>query len=426
MAVRTRYVRRVSQAAIEAIRPSRALVVVGVASLVCGAAVGRWLLPSRNDAAAASAPQAPPPARTLVGKPGPWGQFRFVRIGIEPPPEHLDAEQDFGRARWFFGGLAPAEVQMFLRSLRPEAEVLRALIEDSAWAATPEGTWVAPTDQALLDLDPDTRSRIYGALSPFSQNSQRHPVPLRPDSVAERMATSGLPADSLALVRRLMYPAGAWVFFADAPFVLGRLPRLEQRRRFIAMLARNSTYLVTLSVDDRSDVDSVARYWSPGGRLGDAAPLLRSLTRVPGGSELDLAHLLPPMARRRIFTYAHPPPGGVVDLRNCFWTAMNFWNEQPEDRFTDAQEMMTVLRADYQRVVDPSYGDVLVLMDRNGAPFHAASYLADELVFTKNGHTQFHPWMYATVDELRELYAAMSPRSLPFELVYWRRRAAPP
>jgi hypothetical protein len=84
--------------------------------------------------------------------------------------------------------------------------------------------------------------------------------------------------------------------------------------------------------------------------------------------------------------------------------------------------MVKVLRAEYDKVVEPAFGDVLVLLGRDGQPFHAATYLADDVVFTKNGHTQFHPWMYATVDELRQLYAAMSPRSLPFDLVYHRRR----
>jgi hypothetical protein len=422
MPVRNRYVRKVSQEAIRVIRPARTLVAVGVVSMACGALVGHWLLPARNTAAAAGVPKQQPPPQARVGKPGPWGRLRFLRIGIEPPPEHLDADQDYGRARWFFGGLTPQAVQLFLRSLQPEASVLRALIEDSGWQGTPEGTWVTPSDQALLGLDPAARARIYTALSPFPQNSQRFPVPLRPDSLAERIESSGVGADTLALWRKLIYPAGSWSFFADAPFVLRRLPDLEQRRRFIGMLARNFTYLVSLEIDARSDLAGIGAYWSGKHGREDFGPLLRSLARVPGGSELDIAHLLPPTARRRVFTYARPPAGGGVDLRNCYWTAMNFWSEQPEDRFTAGPEMMRVLRAEYDKVVEPTFGDVLVLLDKDRQPFHAASYLADDLVFTKNGHTQFHPWMFATVDELRQLYAAMSPRSLPMELAYYRRR----
>jgi hypothetical protein len=403
------------------LRPTALVTAVGLASLIVGMTAGRFLLPARSENPPVD--QSPPArVRTFVGKPGPWGQLHFVQIGIEPPPDQLDAERDYGRPLWFFRSLSRPQTEQLLRAAHPPANALRALLDESFWKETPEGTWVGPTDEALLGLDPASRGRIYGALADIPQNTQRFPVPMRPDSIAERTGSSRLQPTTLDLWQRLLYPSGKWIFFADAPFVLSKLPQLEERRRFISMLARNVTYLVSLKVDASADIEGIARYWTFRGRSKESGPLLQSLSRVPGGSELDLAHLLPPMARRRIYTYAKPSPNGVVDPRNCFWSAMNFFAETPEDRFTNADEMMRVLTAEYQLVDEPTFGDVVVMFDAQNQPIHAASYLADNLLFTKNGHTPFHPWMYATLDEIHELYSAMLPRSLPFTIRNFRRR----
>jgi hypothetical protein len=394
----------------------------GLIAMSAGMYAGRFLLPARSEEAPVDPAKVARARRTFDGKPGAWGRLRYIRIGIEPPPDQLDAEHDYGHPRWFFRSLSRRQTEQLLRAANPPPSALQALVEQSFWQETPQGTVVGPSDEALLTLDPASRQRIYSALADVPQNTQRFPVPMRPDFLAERMESSGLKSGTLALWQKLLYPSGSWLFFADTPFVLSHLPQLDERRRFISMLARNVTYLVSLQVDPGSNIEDIARYWTFSGRAKDCGPLLKSLTRVPGGSELDLAHLLPPMARRRIYTYAKPTPKGVTDVRNCFWTAMNFFNETPEDRFTDADEMMKVLKTEYDTVTEPAFGDVVVLFDSRNQAIHAASYLADNLLFTKNGHTPFHPWMYATLDDIQELYAAMLPRSLPFTFGIYRRR----
>jgi hypothetical protein len=420
---RQQRVRKLDVEAAPSVRPSwPAVVIASLVVLAGGLLAGRFLGRGRSEAASLPAP--PLPANRIVdGGPGPWGQLRYARIGIQPRDEQMGAEQDFGRARWFFGRQSRDRVAALLHNVDLPPAILSALMNRAAWEETPGGTLIDPPEETLLGLEPAARARLYEALAPFAENQQRFPVPLRPELLNERLETSSLTDGTLKLFRRLLYPKDSWLLFSDTPFVLSHIPELKERARFLSTLARNMTYLVTLHVDVRSDIEGLARYWGFDGRAKDLTPLLQSLARLPGGSDLDLAHLLPPLARRRVFTYPTAVPG-QRDVRNCFWTAMNFFNETPDDRLAEAEEMVRVLSTEYERVDNPAFGDVVFITGDDHAPMHAASYLADQLVFTKNGSLPFHPWMYMKVSELIDLYSVMSPVRQELSVSYYRRKRA--
>ena len=50
--------------------------------------------------------------------------------------------------------------------------------------------------------------------------------------------------------------------------------------------------------------------------------------------------------------------------------------------------------------------------------FHVAVYLADDLVFTKNGTSPVAPWAIMPIDRLKAFYASRSPN---LRLIYHRR-----
>ena len=404
MAVRRQRVSKVEVDTPVVVRPSwPAVVIASLIVLTGGLAAGRFLGRGRSEAASLPAPLRPSPNRIVDGATGPWGQLRYARIGIQPREEQMGAEQDFGRTRWFFGGQSRARVLSLLHNAELTSAVLTALVDHAEWEENPGGTIIDPPEEVLLGLEPATRARLYEMLAPFPQNQQRFPVPLQTDLLAERLDTSGLADGTLKLFRRLLYPKDRWTLFSDTPFVLSHLHDLKERGHFMSMLARNMTYLVTLHVDVRSDIESLAKYWGFDGRAKDLTPLLQSL------------------ARRRVFTYPTAVPG-KQDVRNCFWTAMNFFSETPDDRLSETEELVRVLHSEYERVDQPAFGDVVFVTGDEGTPVHAASYLADQLVFTKNGSLPFHPWMYMKVGELIDLYSVMSPVRQELSVSYYRRK----
>lgn len=60
----------------------------------------------------------------------------------------------------------------------------------------------------------------------------------------------------------------------------------------------------------------------------------------------------------------------------------------------------------YEPVPDePVFGDVIVFSDPETlVPFHACVYLADRLIFTKNGQSLLRPWVLMRLDDLAVSY----------------------
>ena len=49
--------------------------------------------------------------------------------------------------------------------------------------------------------------------------------------------------------------------------------------------------------------------------------------------------------------------------------------------------------------------DIVFFQKADATVMHAAVYLADNVVYTKNGGSNLHPWMLSTIPELQDLYS---------------------
>jgi hypothetical protein len=78
------------------------------------------------------------------------------------------------------------------------------------------------------------------------------------------------------------------------------------------------------------------------------------------------------------------------------WLCLVFW-QNPDDRFLNAAVALKTLKADYF-IVETYFelGDKIVFLDEKGDLFHAAVYIADNLVLSKNGISAMAPWTLMT------------------------------
>jgi len=96
---------------------------------------------------------------------------------------------------------------------------------------------------------------------------------------------------------------------------------------------------------------------------------------------------------------------------------LNFFSKQPDDRFCNPAEVLRALTHDYYRVYsNPLLGDVVEFVDETGNARHAAVYIADDFVFTKNGVSSSRPWMLMRLGELKSYY----PTRKPLQVLFYR------
>ena len=223
-------------------------------------------------------------------------------------------------------------------------------------------------------------------------------------------------------MRQLTYPQAGNLCFADAA-AFAELATPDETKCLVKSLWRVSTFMIKLRVDPSTDVDALMKYW---GALGPAQiykPLVESMSRVPEGATMNISYFLPPFARLRLYTYPNPRDRDII-RQDCFWSSMNFFNSTPDNGFFDPNYTLQVLKSDYARINDGSrrYGDLLLLLGQNDQALHMCVYVADDVVFTKNGANTQQPWVLMKLPEMLGGYEAEK----PFKVVTYRRTAPVP
>ena len=89
---------------------------------------------------------------------------------------------------------------------------------------------------------------------------------------------------------------------------------------------------------------------------------------------------------------------------------MNFFNEKPDIRLSNFDYARQVLStAYYETHEERSYGDLIVLLDANQTTVHACVYIADDVVFTRNGADYLQPWVLMKMPDVLAHYASEKP-----------------
>ena len=310
-----------------------------------------------------------------------------------------------------------------------------ARLRSSARSAAPvPGLFVVPDAELVGRLAPDIRARLYlwlgrSALSGYTD------APINFDQVSSYRFYgdspddwfSGLAPDTRRLVDPYVYRHDGFMYFADIEQVRSRIDDPDELQRLAKRLLRHATLLVHVKVPSPAAVETMAEYWGRGGRRTDLRPLLESLARGAGTDPgpqglIDVSHLLPPLARQHLYRYPRPT---VEDLErpllaNCLWTALNFFNAEPDDRYLDPEVAMAALKRDYYLVQDNfQLGDVVVFSDARGNLVHVAVYLAADLLFSKNGTSALSPWSILPIDRLAGHYVEYAD---DWKITYHRRK----
>lgn len=381
-----------------------------------------WML--RSDSAPALRAIRPPAHAAAQATPahsGPWGQLDSSRILIEPPedfvpPFYLTAQP----LRWTFTGATDITLSALWQAAGLSPLERQALDQPARREVTATGIVLQPDRELVLALSPEARAKIYAVLAAFPENPPQFD-PFRGGVGAKEdwFDEAALPADVVALTRRMFYRRGNVVLFSDHDLVLPLLTDPADRIRYIKVLARKSALLVQVHVHHNTDVNALAAYWGQGRRSKDVRPILESLAQRPAGGTIDIVHLLPPFARALLYTYPVPPSRAVDLRRDCHWTSFNFYNSQPDDRFANLELVQeTILNEFYPTSGAPALGDIVMLMGAGERGVHSCVYIADDIVFTKNGPSFSTPWQLARLENVIEFYSLTG----PLEVRRYRRR----
>lgn len=341
---------------------------------------------------------------------GPWGVIEERRIVISPPLDVVpETFNGMARTPWFMPAVDSAQVAERFERAGLDAGLKASLLDRLRPAPEIQGFVLEPGSAEVRALRPESRAAIYNWLSYCSDRNLQQVEAFRfaGRDLQDWFADSALKPETLKAVEPFIYRNGRLLFFADWPFVAEQIPDHEERRRLLKVLARSATCQIKLRLNDRSDLFSLVDYWGRGKRSKDILPLLRSIKDLPGENSIDIVHLLTRFGRTYLYTY----PDLTDDFgtgrvpKDCNWTALNYFNHPPDDALTaDKAGIGNIFATRYTpRKSSPEHGDLVVFMNR-GMVYHMAIYIADDIVFTKNGGTYGNCWTFMRMEEMIDFY----------------------
>ena len=361
-----------------------------------------------------------PDDKTRTVQSGPWGDLIMHDIQLERPAEYVTEEVSTPQQEaWVFNGMKPDAVkELFARNGLSPAQVAAAFAP-GCFQETGSGTELRPSEAFLLSLDAADRQKLYIPMAGLGVNMFfEFPCIFPDDEIESIYHDASLNPDDLALLKRLVYSNGNAKQLSDYQFFLRKIPTLERRVAMARSLSRQSAVIAGLSIRPDTDIDKIAAYWGkmPNVRFTDIRPMMEALKALPQGGLLNLVYLMPKFARDRLYTFPLPAkPGDPV--MDCHWTTFNFANDSPDNRFSDPNFNAQFIQKNYYQIAEPSqYGDILLLMNDRQDIKHSAVYLADDLVFTKNGNNYLQPWLLMRIPDLLATY----PATPPMKAVYLR------
>ena len=339
---------------------------------------------------------------------GPWGELRYYYLYLEPPDRVVDniARPD-PATKWCF----PGGTDTKLRKLFTTAELPTALqdyllspdhrvVEDGVLT-------VFPPLPDVLAMTNHQRMTIYTELAKSELNLlYMFPSFIFDGDVDAWLAHAELRPELFDAVRKLTYPRGDALCFSDLAAILSMVESEQEAREFIKAMTRTRTLVLQLNLKNASAFDQVVRYWSADGRNEQVATLILPSAEAQGNESLDCVYLLPPLPRRLLNTFSTEELAIAGSSPDCNWTSFNFFSSAPLNIHTDERVLLLQLRQKYMKVKAPyRLGDVLMFELPGGDSLHSCVYIADDIVYTKNGQNRWAPWILSKMKDVERRYA---------------------
>ncbi len=342
----------------------------------------------------------------LQVKPGPWGKIEYSYVYLEAPEyllKHVAVPNTV--PRWSFIGGSEASVKALLsRAGVPPVLAATILTHVPKTQTNPRAFILFPQVSELEVLSAESRRVIYAELAKNPENEFHADPVMIAGSVDEWLDDTGLRAELKSKIRTFCYPRGSVMALSDVRSILSFAESDEEMRHIVRTFSRTRTLVARLKIEPGADLAKIEDYWGLNDRNRGNRPMIESLTE--SGASIDLVHLLPPQPRKLLYTY--PPIDLAIQGRmpDCHWTSLNFFNFSPQTYFLDTRLASSHVLQAYTAVAPPyQFGDVLFFLDsKNGNAFHSCAYVADDIVYTKNGENFLSPWVLTRLDDLKGVY----------------------
>lgn len=348
-------------------------------------------------------------------KPGPWGDLQYYYIYLEAPERLVENfPMPNTITKWTFPGATVVDLKRLFNKTGLSQALQDYLLDPKRMVNQEGGITVFPPLPDLTAMTPEQRTVIYKELAKSDLNEfHSNPVLITSGNVDQWLGGSRLNTELIEIIHKFTYMRGNVLAFSDLSAVLNYVRSDAEARDFFKTMTRTRSLILRMELKKASDVKMITSYWTGQNRNKDIEPIMTSGIETEGIEKLDVIHLLPSLARRFIFGYPPMELAIMGRMPDCHWTSLNFFNYKPKEYYLDTRLATSHVLENYVKVEPPyHFGDVLMFLTPEGNAIHSCNYIADDIVYTKNGENMISPWVLMKISDVLRIYSNESQSSI--------------
>lgn len=349
------------------------------------------------------------PDSSFFTKQGPWGRLQCYYFYLEAPESVVSrAPTPDTQTRWRIPEDEYSEFERLISDTELSNDLVSPLFNPRGVIRRNGIVNLFPSAALIEAMTQVDRQRIYSVLAGYPFNEfYEYPIFFLGGDVDAWAKDSGLREDLVAVIRHLSYQRGDTLAFSDIPLLLGMAHSASEAQFIKKKLTRTRTVIARLEINGQTDIQKMLDYWATGLNLRrkELEPLFTATAAQPGIDYLDLLHVIPALPRKLLYTFPGDDFTTHIRFPDCHWTTLNFFNFTAQDYYLDSHLAASAVLEDFQQIEPPfRFGDVLMFVNPGGSAYHSCVYLADDLVYTKNGANPLIPWVILELKDLQRMY----------------------
>jgi len=335
-----------------------------------------------------------------------YGDLTIRAIYLEAPSYLIElVGKPSSKPRWAFANGTDASVRALFQRAGIPADIQARLLDPAQRQQQDGALIIFPSVDDLIALTPEMRTIVYPELAKSDLNEfHQNPIFIIGADLEDWLRQSKLSNKQKEIFRKMVWRRGRALAFSDLRTLLLFSETPEDVTQVFKTITRTRSLLLSLRLPPNADMAALSNYWSGGFADADTLPLLQAAIQRESVMEIDVSHLLPALARRRLYTY--PTLDQTVNgrLPDCHWTSLNFFNNTARSYYLDTRLAAGALLSQYERVNAPyRFGDVLAFVSSESV-LHSCVFIADDVVYTKNGENILAPWVFQRMDDVMAIY----------------------
>ena len=308
--------------------------------------------------------------------------------------------------QWIFKNANLNDVHSIFLKAGLNQEICNKLLANTTTSHDGKSLVTTPPYAVLWRFTPEIRAKLYPLIGKHSDNEMySQPICFNSNNSDEWLYKSSLSKKLLEKLSSLVYVEKEICYISDIHLILPLINTNDEQNDLLQTLYRTKALDVYLKIKEGQDVSKIADYWGNLGRNKLIKPMLERISENPREGKINIAELLPTIPQNRLNTYS-----GIeefeMDYKDCHWTTINFFNNAPDERYYMLPELFSFIKSISKPLKNAQlkFGDIICIYDENNELTHSCTFIADNLVLTKNGMGNLKPFVLTYRDKTVPLY----------------------